>query len=211
MHKLIIIYFIILPSITFPWLKDYGFKPLREKIRYKEDFIRLYNQWLYSDLDSISRNIFFLELAYCVPFDHPIKALIPITNTLQYEKYKNLIMMHICLLLTQAYIDYAKMYIKENIYFFNEEFKNDYIDGYLIAEKYIKDAHKYWLKTKDYAYNAKSIKEFKMDNDFYIYHLNLEDEAYKILNNLIKYDKVIRLMLEKIEKNKQTIKDLWGE
>ncbi len=180
-------------------LKDFGFKPLRNKIRYKEEFFRLYNQWLYKDLDSISRNIFFLELAYVVPFDHPIRALVPITNELQYERYKNLIMMHITLMLAQEYINYGYMHMKENIYFFNDEFKKEYLEGYDIAEFYFESARKYWKEAIEFATKTDEIKGFRLALGY------MEDELYRIKTSDLNYDKIIDNLLDRINKNRMKL------
>jgi len=198
------LYFYILTILCFNVLfadfqKEYGFKPMRNKIRYKEEFFRLYNQWLYSDLDSISRNIYFLELAYVVPFDHPIKALIPITNEIQYERYKNILMMHITLMLAQEYINYGYMYVKENIYFFNKEFKDEYLKGYEIAEFYFECARKYWKEAINYAIAADEIKGYRIDLHYF------EDELYKIKTGNLNYNKVIDNLMFRLNRNREIL------
>lgn len=197
----IIIWFLLLVIFPFGYSSDFNFKPLRRKITYKEEFFRLYNQWLYSDLDSISRNIYFLELAYIAPFDHPIRALIPITNEMQYERYKNLLMMHITLMLAQEYINYGYSFMKENIYFFNEEFKKEYLEGYEIAEFYFKSARNYWKEAVKYAYLADSIKGYKTELHYF------EDEVWKIKENELDYDKVIDNLLYRIERNRKKLSE----
>ena len=197
--KIFLFSILFLSTNIFGDIKEFGFKPLRNKIRYKEEFFRLYNQWQYKDLDSISRNIFFLELAYIVPFDHPIRALVPITNEIQYERYKNLIMMHITLMLAQEYINYGYMYVKENIYFFNEEFKKDYIEGYDIAEFYFEAARKYWKEAINFAIRADSIKGYRISLEY------IEDELYRIKTMDLNYDKVINNLLTRINKNREKI------
>lgn len=172
---------------------------MHQKIYYKEDFYRLYNEWLYPDTDSVSRNIYFLEMAYISPFDHPIRALTPITNDIQYERYKNLLMMHICALLTKGYIDYGYLYMKEHIYFFNAEYKKDYLDGYDISEYYFNHAKNYWDKTLDYAAGADRIKGFKTD---FIY---IEDELYRIESGNLDYYKVVTNLLDRINANRRLL------
>ncbi|MGC8765326.1 MAG: hypothetical protein ACP5QT_05515 [Brevinematia bacterium] len=181
-------------------LKEYVFKPLRNKIRYKEEFFRLYNEWLYKDLDSTSRNIYFLELAYVVPFDHPIRALVPITNEVQYERYKNLLMMHITLMLTKEYINYGYMYMKENIYFFNDEFKKEYLMGYDIAEFYFESARKYWKEAINFAIMADEVKGYRIPLEY------IEDELYRIKTMDLNYDKVIDNLIERINRNREKIR-----
>ncbi|MCX7882794.1 MAG: hypothetical protein N2314_06195 [Brevinematales bacterium] len=193
--------------VSWGWTEssDYGFKPLRNKIRTKEDYFRLFNQWLYQDMDSISRNIFFLELAYVMPYDHPIKALTPITNEMQYLHYQYLLMMQICQLLTQSYIDYGYMYMKEHIYFFNEEFKTNYLQGYEIAEFYFTKAKEYWDQTVTYAMKAYETRWYKTDL------LYMEDMVYRIRDGDLNYYKVINNLMFRIARNREEIRRRWGE
>lgn len=201
MKKIFLLTFLFINLNLFSDFKDFSYKPLREKIKYKEDFFRLYNVWLYKDLDSISRNIYFLELAYVVNFDHPIRALIPITNEIQYERYKNILMMYITLMLTKEYIDYAYMYVKENIYFYNKEFFKDYFDGYDIAEHYLNCALKYWEEAVDFARIADSIKGYRTELHY------MEDQLYRIKINDLNYERIINNLMSRINKNREKIKN----
>ncbi|MGA2142061.1 MAG: hypothetical protein ABSG94_06500 [Brevinematales bacterium] len=197
---------VILVFMTGPALfadsKDFNYKPMHQKIHYKEEFYSLYNEWLYSDPDSISRNIYFLEMASVVPFDHPIKALTPITNETQYERYKNLLMMHICSLLTKGYIDYGYLYMKEHIYFFNAEYKKEYLDGYDIAEYYFHHARNYWDKTVGYANSAGNIKGVKTDM------LYIEDELFRIQSGDLDYYKIVDNLMGRISNNRTILANI---
>ncbi len=199
--RFVLIALCVLSVVTagFSDARDFGFRPLRNKIRYKEDYFRLYNQWLYSDLDSVSRNIFFLEAAYAMPYDHPIKALTPITNETQYEKYKNMLMAKICALLTQEYITYGYFYMKEHIYFFNREFFRDYLDGYEIAEKYFRDAKGYWDQARTYARTAADFRGWRTGL------ISFEDDIHRINSGVLDYDKVITNLFARIERNRRDI------
>lgn len=188
--------------LSFPDAKDFSFRPLRNKLRYKEDFFRLYNQWLYPDQDSIGRNVYFLELAYALPFDHPIKALTPITNENQYAKYQSILMMKICQLLTQEYITYGYQYMKEHIYFFNDEFLKEYKEGYDIAEFYFDQAKKYWDQAVDHAKKAASYKGYRTGLIAY------EDDYNKILTGTTDYYKVLNNLKFRISRNRNEIAKL---
>lgn len=208
MKKLLLI--TILLGMTTPFwgrVQDYGFKPLPQKLRYKEDFYRIYNVWLYADEDSITRNIFYLELAFALPFDHPIKALVPITNQLQYQKYQHLLMMHICLMLTREYITYGNYYMKEKIYFFNEEFFKDYLWGYDHAQLRYEHARGYWKYALEYAQKAYAIKGPRMDMQFWGKNFDFEDEMYRINQRILDYSVVIEQRLARIEANRRVIAD----
>ena len=208
MMKRLMFFFITLfvfSSSLFADLDDFGFKPLPRKLRYKEDFFRLYNRWLYADEDSISRNIFYLELAFAMPFDHPIKALVPITSKRQYQKYKDLLMMQISMLLTKQYLILGNYYMKEKIYFFNREFFKDYLLGFDVAELRYKEGLDYWHYALKYAKKADAIRGVHMDLRFWGKNFDYEDLLYKIKTGKIDYNKVIQQRLARVRKNRNFI------
>ncbi len=208
MRKMTLLLILLLSAVTgYSKIQDYGFKPLPQKLRYKEDFYRIYNVWLYADEDSITRNIFYLELAFALPFDHPIKALVPITNELQYQKYQNLLMMHICLMLTKEYITYGNYYMKEKIYFFNQEFFEDYKWAFDHAQLRYEHARGYWDYAIQYAQKADAIKGPKMDMQFGGKNFDFEDELYRIKNGILDYYIVIDQRMAKVEANRKIIND----
>jgi len=183
---------------------DFKFKPLDRRLKYVEDFFRLYNEWLYQDLDNVSRNIYFLELAWVLPFDHPIRALTPISNETHWQRYKYLMKMHIAVLLTKNYLDFGKQFYKENIYFYSKEYEKELLEGYDIAETYFKSALGWFRIAKQYA-NLVS----KYDPYIYgttLYHM--EDEYKKIINGELYYDVTINRLLNKIKENRNKLKSL---
>lgn len=203
------IFFIILVLLTVnlsfaEGLKDWGFKPLRKRLKYVEDLYRLYVEWLYPNTDSISRNIYFLELAMALPFDHPIKALTPITNPTQWIRYKYLIRMHTAVLLTKAYIDFAMQFYKPHVYFFNTQYKKEILDGYDVAEAYLKSAKGYWNIAKKYATKAYEIK----GEEYKTQLIYIEDELNKIINGEIYYDETIARLLQNIKENRKKIEKM---
>ncbi len=189
---------------SFGDLEDFKFKPLNKRLKYVEDFFRIYNEWLYEDLDSISRNIYFLELAWVLPFDHPIRALTPISNEIHWQRYKLLIKMHIALLLTKNYLDFGKQFYKDNIYFYSKEYEKELLEGYDIAETYFKSALKWFEIAKRYAsmvsmYNSQIYRTT-------LYYI--EDEWQKLLNGEIYYDITIKRLINKISQNRNKLKQL---
>lgn len=206
-HVILILLFSALALPCSASLREYSFKPMREKIRYKEEFYQLYAEWLYADFDSITRNIWFLELASVVPFDHPIKALVPVTNEMQYARYQNLVNMDICRLLTKAYLDFANQYMKEHIYFYNAEFMSNYLEGYEIADAYFDQAKNWWDKAVTFAQAADTYKGWRIDGDFRGHHFNFENTMYRIKSGDLNYYKVIAMRKERVAKNRKIIDD----
>lgn len=201
--------FILKPRLSYGG--DYGFQPMNTIIHTKEDFFRLYTMNLYADIDSVSRNIFFLELAYTMPWDDT--PLVFITNETQYEKYQFLLMTHICVLLTQEYINFGYLFMKENIYFFNEEFLTDYLDGYEVAEFYFTHAGNWWKEAIQYAQSADSYTGVKMDKNFWGHNFDFENEVYQMKTGELDYLEVINDLFERITENRETISNMmeaWG-
>lgn len=193
-----------IPVICFSNSEDFKLKPLNKRLKYVEDFFKIYNEWLYGDLDSISRNIYFLELAWVLPFDHPIRALTPISNEIHWQRYKLLLKMHIALLLTKNYLDFGKQFYKDNIYFYSKEYEKELLEGYEIAETYFKSALKWFEIAKKYA-NMVAIYNSQVYRTT-LYHI--EDEWQKLLNNEIYYDVTIKRLLKKISQNREKLKRL---
>lgn len=204
--------FALLSTNSFADLDDFGFKPLRHKLDTKEELFQLYTRWLYADLDSTSRNILYLELAYTLPFDHPIKAIVPIETKLQHNKYKSLLMMHICVMLTKEYLNYGNLFMKERIYYFNREFFDVYLEGYDKAEFYYKSAKVYWKEAIQHAKVADSIKGVPMNRDFWRgWNFDFEEEVYRIKTGQIFYDEVLAKRFARVKKNRAFIKNLQKE
>lgn len=189
---------------SFSDLKEFKFKPINKRLKYVEDFFQIYNEWLYQDLDNISRNIYFLELAWSLPFDHPIRALTPINDETHWERYKLLVKTHIALLLTKNYLDFGKQFYKENIYFYSKEYEKELLEGYDIAETYFKMALSWFKTAKEY---AEKVSTF--DPHMYATTLHyMEDQYRKLLKGEIYYEVTISRLLEKISRNREKLKKL---
>lgn len=194
----------ILDLSVFADAKDFKFKAISKRLKYVEDFFQIYNEWLYQDLDNVSRNIYFLELAWVLPFDHPIRAMTPISNETHWQRYKYLVKTHIALLLTKNYLDFGKQFYKDNIYFYSKEYEKELLEGYEIAEAYFKSALGWFEIAKKY---ARLVSRF--DSHIYattLYHM--EDEYRKLLNNELYYDVTIKRLLKKIAQNREKLKRL---
>lgn len=195
--------FLLFASSLFAALTDYGFQPMNTIVNSKEDFLELYTATLYADTDTVSRNIYYLELAYTFPYDDT--PLICVTNEVQTEKYEYLLMMHICVLLTQEYINFGYLYMKEEPYFFNEMLFEDYLQGYEVAEYYFNHARNWWVEAIEFAQGADEYVGVDLDNNYWGYNFDFEDELYQIKTGDLDYYEVVDDLLERIDENRQTI------
>ncbi|MGL4394311.1 MAG: hypothetical protein ACRCS8_03710 [Brevinema sp.] len=156
-------------------------QPVPKRLDTKEDLIKIDTETLNwnEKQDTLARNIYFLELALVMPFDHPIKALIRITNEDQYEKYKMAVDAYLHRRLADQYVQYANLFYKENVYFYNDDFWEEYLNGYDVAEFYYKSALIYRRRAQKIAQKAGKIygdlnpnrDQSLIDFDQHLYHL----------------------------------------
>ena len=59
--------------------------------------------------------------------------------------------MHICFLLTKEYTEFAQRFDKENLYWYNKEWKPKLLEGFTITREAYENARFYWHKTKIFA------------------------------------------------------------
>ncbi|MGC8963751.1 MAG: hypothetical protein ACP5KI_00025 [Brevinematia bacterium] len=200
----IFLFMLLFSGYVFCDIEDFKFRPLNKRLKYVEDFLKIYNEWLYQDLDNISRNIYFLELAWSLPFDHPIRAITPISNETHWNRYKLLVKMHIALLLTKNYLDFGKQFYKDNIYFYSKEYEKELLEGYDVAESYFKSAMGWFKIAKKYANVISAYDSQKYMTTLYY----IEEEFKKLLNGEIYYDVTIERLLKKIASNREKLKRL---
>ncbi|MGL5955255.1 MAG: hypothetical protein ACRC0X_01415, partial [Brevinema sp.] len=123
--KLFLILFISLlmhSNVFYSQVSQFMLLPVPKRLDTKEDLIKIDSRTLNQNerQDAIARNIYFLELALVMPFDHPIKALVRVTNDSQYQKYQFAVNAHLNQRLADEYVQYGRLFYKENIYFYND-------------------------------------------------------------------------------------------
>ncbi|SFB69116.1 hypothetical protein SAMN02745150_00243 [Brevinema andersonii] len=183
--------------------------PVPKRLDTKEDLIKIdsVTMNLNEKQDAIARNIYFLELALVMPFDHPIKALIRITNKTQYQKYQHAVNAHLHERLAQEYRRYADLYYKENIYFFNNDYYEKYLDGYDIAEFYFKGALTYRRRAQEEAQKARAIPgELNPNRDQSL--IDFDEKIYKLTKNPYDFEEIFEKLLTELEANRKKILEL---
>ncbi len=166
------------------------------KLRYKEEFYRLYYLPQYSSQSDYNRNIFWLQVAMDVQFAPPIQALTICKTEKQYKKYRLLLKMHLNYLMAKNQIFIAARYDKHEPLWFNRPYKEDILKSLDIAEYHYKCAENYWNEMMKYKKQAKAIKKTRIELDF------LEDMIYKVDSKEVNYKRVVDRQLNKLEKTK---------
>ena len=110
------------------------------KIQYAEQFYRLYHQHFYRYPEEGTENIWYLSMALKSPFANPLNALAKIEDKTEWEKYRNLFVMHVYLRIIDEYLSMAAKYDKFNAYFYNYPWKSANLDSLRSAEAYYETA-----------------------------------------------------------------------
>ena len=165
-------------------------------VTYKEQWYRLFHVHMHQYPDEIMENIYYLEKALTADFSNPLYALTLIENETQWEKYRYLFMMHINLKLIEQYIRLANKWNKRNAYFYNAPWRDINLEALETAERCLYAGLYYWNDAKEWAAKAR-------ERRFLFLHLDRvkywEDEAYRIENNMLNYERIINRELRLLQ------------
>ncbi|MGL4676322.1 MAG: hypothetical protein ACRCWI_01480 [Brevinema sp.] len=193
-------------DLTYAQVSQFMVLPVPKKLDTKEDLIKIDSLTLNQNerQDAIARNIYFLELALVMPFDYPIKALIRVTDETLYQKYQFAVNAHLNQRLADEYIQYGRLFYKENVYFYNDDFYKEYLDGYDIAEFYFKSALIYRRKAMEEAQKARNIiGELNPNRDQSL--IDFDQKIYTLTNDPYDFEEIYQKMLDKLQKNREKI------
>lgn len=162
---------------------------------YLEDYYELYGMKLYYNENTLRKNIARLKTALTCKFRHPSMALVRITSEEEYQKYRNLMFMHLNILIMRNHLKIAARYDKRKIYFFNMDFAKEIAESLDIAKRYYQESLPYWKKAQRYARKAHEIK-ITTDLGF------IESERYSIVHGELDYGKIINGYVKNIDGKK---------
>jgi hypothetical protein len=162
---------------------------------YVEDFYQLYGMKLYYDENSLRENISRLSAALSTKFRHPSQALVKIETEEEYEKYKNLLLMHINYLIMRDHLKIAARYDKQRIYFYNMDYAQAISESLDIADSMYDQALPYWREVKRYAEKA---SKYKITTEL----SHMESERYAIIHGETDFEKTINRYKSEIKKKK---------
>jgi hypothetical protein len=188
--SLMVLLCLFLLSLNVPVLNAY-------LVQYKEQYYRLYHLHYIQYPDDTMENIYWLEKAIQADFANPLYALALIEDKIQWEKYRNLFMMHINLKLIEQYLYLGNKWNKRNAYFYNAPWKDINLESLETAEACFRAALYYWKDAVEWAAKAREGR-FRWINLERIQFW--EDEAGRIENKSLDYEKIIRRELALLEK-----------
>ena len=156
------------------------------KILYAEQFYKLYHSHYIQYPEDSAENIYYLETALKRPFVNPLNALAVIKDEVEWERYRELFVMHVNLKLIEQYRLLALKFDKFDAYFFNYPFKQENLKSLQMAELYYKDALYYWDAVLE------QVDKLEDLNYMYIEGLEFwEDELYRIKSGELDYNEFI--------------------
>ena len=167
------------------------------RLYYAEEFY-LYVMNLHYTSAPLERNIRFMQWALKAPFDNPVRSLALITTEDEFKRYKALFRMHVNLLIIDSYLQLARRFDKEHVYFFNLWYAKRLKKSFTIAEYYYKIGLNYWEESKKFAEEGSGIP-VRINIDEW------EDELYLVQTNELDYESIIQSRLEKLESRINTV------
>lgn len=178
------------------WVKFSDWIPFLQKKyvpRYFEDFYDLYHLPHHYNVPETKESIYFLAASLSTRFRHPRNALCKIETPEDDYKYRNLMHMHVNLLIMRMFLRLGSLYDKRHLYFHDLDHADDLEISFRIAQGYYMQAKPFWENAKRFAAAADEIKK-ELDLPA------MEDERYKILNGRLDFDRIIALHLAKVNK-----------
>jgi hypothetical protein len=171
---------------------------------YVEDYYLLYGLKQYYNENTLRRNIDRLKTALQCKFRHPSEAFVPIASEEEYLKYRNLMFMHINMLILRDYLKIATRYDKRTLPFYSADFAKDIHESLLIAEKMYRDALPHWFEAVKYARRASEIK-VTLDMG------TLETERFRIVKGQTDFETIIGKHIEAVEKKKAILEKMLAD
>ena len=165
---------------------------------YLEDFYLLYGMKQYYNENSLRKNIERMKIALECKFRHPSEALIKIESEEEYSKYRNLMFMHINILIMRDHMKIAARYDKRKIYFYNLDFAKEIGESLGVAEDMYGKALPYWEEARRYAERA---GDYRLTTDMG----HIESERYAIVRGELDYGRIINGHLARVRERKKEL------
>ncbi len=168
---------------------------------YLEDYYELYGLKLYYNENTLRKNIEGLKTALQCKFRHPSMALVKVESDREYFKYRNLMFMHINMLIMRSYLSIASRYDKQKVLFYNWDYAQEISESLDIAERHYAEALPYWERVREYAQVASQVK-ITTDLGF------IETERKNIITGDIDFGRIIAGYRNGIREKKQKLNEL---
>lgn len=177
------------------WVKFSDWIPFRQRKyepRFLEDFYDLYSLPQSYNVPEVKESIYFLVQAMTHRFRHPSRALCRIDTEEQHLKYRNLMFMHMNLLIMRMYLRLGSLFDKRLLRYHDLDVADDLEISFMIARTYYRESLTYWNQAKEYAMRANESR-FELDIPA------IENERFLIREGKLNYARIIELHLGRAE------------
>lgn len=196
---LLVLLLLFVPGFVQSDSDDFGFKPVRRKLKYVEEFYRLYTENHMGSTASVHRNLVYLQYALNSPYIHPIQALCKIKTRDEHAKYRLLLRTRIAFLLAKGFVKLGYRFDKKDINYFNMEFKKDLRESFDIARHYYKEAIVYWHEARRVAARVMEGEHRRLRLEGALIE-DIRDETARIYYGDINYRKTIDFRMRELDR-----------
>lgn len=164
-------------------------------VLYAEQYYRLAHRHLYMSPERAAENIYYLEKALRADFANPLNALARIRNPQEWERYRYLFRMHVCLRIIENYLIMANSFDKQVAYFYNFPWKRENLRSLETAEGWYRSALNYWDEAVRWSDRAETTPNFHLEEiRFWI------DQSHRITTGELDYGRIIQRHLNRLER-----------
>lgn len=163
------------------------------RIQYKEQYYKLYHEHLHEYPADVEESMYYLEQALKADFANPLYALARISDPTDWERYRDLFMMHVNLRLVYLSLTLGAKFDKRTAYFFNAPWKRQNLESLQIAEQVYRSALGYWAEARRWASLAWTLRDVHLADI-----QEWEDEGLRIQSGDLDYGDIIDEQLARV-------------
>jgi hypothetical protein len=165
------------------------------RIQYKEQYYRLYHEHLHEYPADVEESMYYLEQALKADFANPLYALARISDKTEWERYRDLFLMHVNLRLVYLSLTLGAKFDKREAYFFNAPWKRQNLESLQTAEQVYRSALGYWAEARKWADQAWVLRDIHLPEI-----QEWEDEDLRIQTGDLDYQDIIGEQLARVSR-----------
>jgi hypothetical protein len=163
------------------------------RIQYKEQFYKLYHEHLHEYPADVTESMYYLEQALKADFANPLYALARIADTTDWERYRDLFMMHVNLRLVYLSLTLGSRFDKREAFFYNAPWQKQNLESLQTAEQVYRSAIGYWEEARRWSGAAWGLRDVHLEQI-----QDWEDENLRIETGDLDYRDIIEDQLARV-------------
>jgi hypothetical protein len=163
------------------------------RIQYKEQYYKLYHEHLHEYPADVTESMYYLDQALKADFANPLYALARISDKTDWERYRDLFMMHVNLRLVYLSLTLGSKFDKRVAYFYNAPWKRQNLESLQTAEQVYRSAIGYWEEARGWSAKAWGLRDVHLAQI-----QEWEDESFRIETGDLDYRDIIDDQLARV-------------